>query len=333
MVVPSSYCTSGGVGTSDGRARRCRVDGSRLPLKVSPWVVDDNGGHTTRPTTMATLRPLPDLRLLDPPLNDGEIRVAAALSELDDGWTIYVQPRLDMDVPDFVAVHDQYGVCAIEVKDWSPRRYRQADCGTIEYITGDGVWQTSKEQPSIRRLGIGRPSSISTSRERDNGHPTQPFEPSSSCRGFSDDDAHRLLTRRQVTDDEFSVAIRGGDGLIKSLEQILRGTGCTAADRESDERLRRHLRGSEAVREIRQPATLSPDAKNIADDPRDARRRRIRGPAGCGKTFGLAARATACRGRQDRAAPGIQHDALALPPQPRHGAVSGVWSRRAWSPP
>ena len=73
---------------------------------------------------MATLIPSIDEfdRLLNP-LNDGELHVAAALDGLSADWTIYVQPRLGVDIPDFVAVHDVHGVCVIEVKDWAYGKY------------------------------------------------------------------------------------------------------------------------------------------------------------------------------------------------------------------
>ncbi len=97
---------------------------------------------------MAVLRPsLDDCQRLHPALNDGELRVAGALARLDDGWTVYVQPRLGLDVPDFVAMHDTHGVCIVEVKDWSVRGYRQCDDGTIQYRTGDGTWHDSTEKP------------------------------------------------------------------------------------------------------------------------------------------------------------------------------------------
>ena len=60
---------------------------------------------------------------MQPPLNAGEYRVLEHLSRLSAEWTIYVQPRLGQDVPDFVAVHDTLGVCAIEVKDWAYNKY------------------------------------------------------------------------------------------------------------------------------------------------------------------------------------------------------------------
>jgi hypothetical protein len=86
---------------------------------------------------VAILNPsLADLGQLLTPLNDGERAVADALARLDDEWTVYVQPRLGQDVPDFIALHDRFGVCAIEVKDWARGGYRQADDGVIEYCCG-----------------------------------------------------------------------------------------------------------------------------------------------------------------------------------------------------
>ena len=98
---------------------------------------------------MAVLRPsLDELDDLAEPMNDGELRVAHALARLDDEWTVYVQPRLALDVPDFVVVHPRHGVCAIEVKDWSSgTRYRQNERGVIEYRGRDGVWKCSADTP------------------------------------------------------------------------------------------------------------------------------------------------------------------------------------------
>lgn len=45
------------------------------------------------------------------------------------------------------------------------------------------------------------------------------------------------------------------------------------------------------MRELRRPIRLSEGARNVANNPNNAKRRRVRGPAGCGKSFGLAARA------------------------------------------
>ena len=103
---------------------------------------------------MAVLRPsLDELDDLAEPLNDGELRVARALADLEDDWTVYVQPRLALDVPDFVAVHPRRGVCVIEVMDWSSgTRFRQTDRGAIEYRGRDGMWRCSTEKPRYQAL-------------------------------------------------------------------------------------------------------------------------------------------------------------------------------------
>lgn len=42
-------------------------------------------------------------------------RVADALAALDDTWTVYTQPRVGLDCPDFVATHDTHGVVTVQV--------------------------------------------------------------------------------------------------------------------------------------------------------------------------------------------------------------------------
>ena len=82
---------------------------------------------------MALLRPsLEDCSQLVSPLNDGERRVLEALARLGDDWTIYVQPRLGLDVPDVVAVHPRHGVCIVEVKGWAYGKYRMGPSARIE---------------------------------------------------------------------------------------------------------------------------------------------------------------------------------------------------------
>ena len=115
---------------------------------------------------MAVFKPsLGDLGQLVTPLNVGEHCVARALSSLDDGWTIYVQPRIAHDIPDFVAVHDHYGVCAIEVKDWANAGYRQADDGAVEFSScTQRVGPGPPRCPATRRTATARRSSISSLR-------------------------------------------------------------------------------------------------------------------------------------------------------------------------
>ncbi len=251
---------------------------------------------------MAELRPsLEECERLVPPLNEGELRVAAKLSELDDSWTIYVQPRLAQDVPDFVAVHDQHGVCAIEVKHWSRGAYRQTGEGAIEHIDANGVPRPISEQPRYQAYRYR--STIFDqffAFAEDGDGPSQAVRAVVILPDWSNEHAARLLERRQVTDSELTVRVWGGDGLEQSVEAIVCGPGCPTPRAESIARLRRQLVESLMVSENRQPVRLSADARNIASNPSNARRRRVRGPAGCGKSFGLAARAARLAGEGQR---------------------------------
>ena len=241
---------------------------------------------------MAIFRPpLEDLSHLLEPLNDGERRVADALATLDDEWTVYLQPRIGQDVPDVIAVHDHFGVCAIEVKDWKRSGYRQTDDGWIEYSTCNG-WHRTGEQP---RYQAHRYRSTIFDQffalPNDNQFPGQAVRAAVILPQYSTKDAMALLAKKAVSTNEFAVAVWGGDQLNGSMESIVRGSGCPAPKQESINRLRRHLAESQIVTETRHPARLSPDARNIESNPNSARIRRVRGPAGCGKSFGLAARA------------------------------------------
>ena len=240
---------------------------------------------------MAVFRPsLEVVHELAIPLNDGERQVAEQLKALDDAWTVYVQPRIAQDIPDFVAVHDRHGVCAIEVKDWSRGRYRQTDGGVIEYTSRDGGWFTTKQKPRYQAYRYR-----ATIFDQFFALPDDGSEPTSAVRAivvlpnFATDDARRLLARVQVTAREQAIAVYGGDGIAQAITTDLCAT-CEVPSPLSLSRLRRLLI-EPASHEHRHPVSLSADARNIASNPSQARRRRVRGPAGCGKSFGLAARA------------------------------------------
>jgi hypothetical protein len=241
---------------------------------------------------VAVLRPsLSQLDQLVTPLNAGERRVAECLSTLDDRWTVYIQPRLAHDIPDFVAVHPQHGVCVIEVKDWSYGSWRMTPGKALEYVTGDGVWHTSDERPRFqadryRSAIYNEYFALPT----DGHRPTQRVRAAVVLPQYDTARARALLAMAQVHDEELLVPVWGGDQLKRSIETIVRGKGCAAPHPESLERLHRLLVPSE-VTNARLAVALSPDARNIAANPRGAQRRRVRGPAGGGKSFGLAARA------------------------------------------
>lgn len=239
---------------------------------------------------MAVLRPvLADLGRLATPLNGAELRVAEKLAELDDEWTVYVQPRLELDVPDFVAVHARHGVCAIEVKGWRYDNYRQNDDGSFDCRQG-GVWMPTKELPRYQAYRYR-----STIFDHFFALPDDPDQPTQAVRAvlilpeWSSEKVEGLFRKPSVTDREETVRVLGGDVLQGPPTAIV---GTSPAPKPAQiKRLHRHLAESETVQELRKPVRLSEGARNVANNPNNARRRRVRGPAGCGKSFGLAARA------------------------------------------
>jgi hypothetical protein len=76
----------------------------------------------------------------------GDHRVLGALQQLDDDWMVAVKPDLGDVVPDFLALHATFGVCAIRVCDWTVGAFRQGLDGMIEVRGTDG-WYPTGESP------------------------------------------------------------------------------------------------------------------------------------------------------------------------------------------
>ena len=190
---------------------------------------------------MAIFKPsLDDLGQLVTPLNNGELRVAHALRSLDDDWTVYVQPQLGLDCPDFVAVHDRHGVCAIEVKDWAYDKYRLSENGTAEFRNGVGGWTSTDETPATRHTGTGRRSSRGLAMPDDGTAVPPPVRAIVVLLNHSTAHARRVLHNRRAPSAQRAIDIRGDDSLA-DLDAILRGDAPAAPRRESMQRLRRHL--------------------------------------------------------------------------------------------
>ncbi len=242
---------------------------------------------------MARFRPSLDrLNQLVEPLDETEVFVAKALSRLDDGWTVYVAPRVGLDRPSFVAVHDQLGVCAFEVVDWRPGDHRATDDGGIEVRDNLGNWHRSAEHP---RYTANRYRS--TIYDQYFALPNDAGEPNEAVRAvvvlprFHDAPAVDLLSHPSVPDAERRIAVWGGEGVAARFDEVVRGGGCAHPRPESMLRLRQHLVASEVASPPDPPTALSPGARNIVQNPSGAHVRRVRGAAGSGKSFGLAARA------------------------------------------
>lgn len=262
-----------------------------VDLKPRPRQADDTSRPIWQEVGMTQFVPtIPECVARDGWLNAGELRVASALEALDDEWTVYVQPRLGMDIPDFVAIHDRYGVCAIEVKDWRFGKYRNVN-GAVE-CRRDGVWTPVDQHP---RLQVHRyQSSIFEScfAQPDHGRLIPPSVRSMVILlNHPTKHANEVLRRTRGAPGQHAVV--RGEEFFEAVESELVGPAPARPPVESMSKLRAHLDSATYVSRLISPEPLSEGARNIARNPNGATMRRVRGSAGCGKTYGLAARAAA----------------------------------------
>jgi len=243
---------------------------------------------------MARIFPaLDDLDHLSVPLNEGEHQVLEAFRQLDDGWTVYVQPRLGLDQPDYVVMHPLYGVTAVEVKDWGHGCYRQTTDGFIEVFTATDGWIRTRHSPKFQ---AARYLDAVWSRffADANASPQRAIVRASVVMPrYTTADAQALLRITRFP-SEHGVTVWGGDDLERSV--FLPLTNSVEPTRRqippiAIDRLRRALAEPEAVADLRLPLRLSDAAKNIENNTSNATVRRVRGAAGSGKSLGLAARA------------------------------------------
>ncbi len=243
-----------------------------------------------------------ELACLSTPLNVGERQVLDCFASLDENWIIYVQPRLGLSQPDFIAAHPTFGVCAVEVKDWAAGAYRQGDDGRIE-VRRQGAWVRTDEAPRFqahRYRGAIHERLTALVDDAPTFAEVRGVVVMPRC---TTSQAKAAIARAELQDSERWIGVYGYDDLQHDPAMVLTGmrqptvrhisAGCLDA-------LRRSLAEPEAHSDQRLPLSLNAAAGNIEANPRGARIRRVRGSAGCGKSLGLAARAArlSLEGRQ-----------------------------------
>jgi hypothetical protein len=236
---------------------------------------------------------LDELVHLNVPLNEGEQQVLDLLCGLGEGWLIYVQPRLGLDQPDFVVVHADFGVTAVEVKDWGHGCYRQDADGFIETLTPNDGWVRTRHNPKFQ---AARYLDALWSRffTDVNASPRRAVVRAVVVLPrYTTNDARALLQIERFN-SERSVMVWGGNDLAVSPLLVLTNQEQPARRKISPiaiDRLRRALAEPEYISDQRLPLRLSEAALNIERNPSKAAMRRVRGAAGSGKSLGLAARA------------------------------------------
>lgn len=254
---------------------------------------------------MPIVRPTRDElhRLPGQGLTAGEWAVLDRLTEdLGDDWHIWAQPHMVGHCPDFVVAHPRHGIVAIEVKSWTQGLYRARattgievlDRGTWTYISSDPIAQVDGYRIAVQR----------DLRTPNREIPLRVIRGVVLMTDMTKGQAESLLRSgtHMAAGDAKWIGVEGReflDGNHAAWRRVF-GRRDVWEGGESFDRLIGRLAESQSVQDERSPLRFSTGARNIAANPNNAAIRRVRGPAGSGKTIGLAARAAELAAMQHR---------------------------------
>lgn len=260
--------------------------------------------------------PRTELDLLRTPLTAGELRVLDFFDRfLPHRWEIYIQPHLNGVRPDFVLLHPNVGIAVFEIKDWNldamPYFVRE-EAGTPSLWSRDQRGQQFRHRDNpvekvVRykreilavycpRLGIqvGNDPGVmaavtagvimtaaSTKRAADLFRPFLEY-------------FDLLGNKAQYHPVAGQDALACGD--LRLVFPSSRWPSSNFMTPELANDFRAWLREPEHAATQREPLPLNADQQRIATTRTRTGYRRVRGPAGCGKSLALAARASQLAG-------------------------------------
>jgi hypothetical protein len=248
--------------------------------------------------------PLHELDRLRTPLEPGErLLVDLFHEQLDPNWEIYVQPHLNGLRPDVVLLHPQVGIAVFEVKDW-------------DLEACDWHIDVTRGQPVLRGTdSAGRPFTKPNPfvrLEQYRHEITNLYCPRLGRRAglacvtaglvFPFADEHELIVRfgaglEQVAPGEAAkryVTLSGSSRRGLDLSKLFpdhqrKSSALTTPELAAD--LRHWLVEPNVAAEQRRLPRLSEQQEQYIDTRTDSGYRRLRGPAGSGKTMVVAGRA------------------------------------------
>ena len=263
-------------------------------------------------TTRVISPPREDWEFLPTRLTPGELQVAEFFDKyLPKGWEIYVQPHLNGLQSDFVLLHPEIGVAVYEVKDWNPRAlpYGVEYSGDTpilkaQYPNARGATSLSgKLNPFLRVRdykdyihGIctaairGRPGSEHIGYGRITAGVIFTVGNSRSWKNLGEH-FKRPKDRPQYYPIVGEDALRSGRVGWVFPEAVSPKHGLMTE--QLADYLRGWLREPDFTRQQRQPLPIPDDVQRrlVERNPGSTGLRRMRGPAGSGKSLVLAARA------------------------------------------
>ena len=259
--------------------------------------------------------PLSDIDKLRQPLTPGEREVLDLFdSRLSPDWEIYVQPHLNGLRPDFVLLNPNVGVAVFEVKDWAleAMSYRIEGSDARGYrlraVAPDGTDCDREAANPISQAERYRRALFEIYCPRLSGE--LPFSPITAGVIFTRsriesvvDVFGRMMKRERPRNDRDeppfdpmypvsgSEELRSGDLKAIFPRSSTKQSKVMTPERADD--LRGWLVEPDFSKESRRPVVLDKDQKDLASDRTASGYRRIKGPAGSGKSLVIAARAAA----------------------------------------
>ena len=252
-------------------------------------------------------------RLIDPPrsafdrlpnrLTDGERQVIDLFDrDLDAAWEMYVQPHLNGLRPDLVLLNPDVGIAVFEIKDWDLNAMRYFVSGSDLRAERDGK-SFSVENP-INKIRLYENEILELYCPRLNERSGRALITAGLV--FTKTCRHRVCTLLDPLRDEAMqehskyYPIAGSDDLVddielSSLDRIFpewKRPRSFYMNPDKAEDLRGWLREPASSKEQRtRPIPLSPPQLNLVKTRTRSGYRRIRGPAGSGKSVVAACRA------------------------------------------
>ena len=261
--------------------------------------------------------PLTELNSLRQPLTEGERRVVEFLHEnLGSRWEVYIQPHLNGLRPDFVLLNPDVGIAVIEVKDWNLAAmqyyYKSRGKSSPELFGHNGTREFSlKKSDPVAKMQLYKKAIMDIFCPR--LEPQSGFGVITGCIIFPNADTEaveKLLLparayHRQLVFEKWNTVV-GRDHLeagdIKKLLPCALQQRDDRMDPRQAEDLRHWLVEPEVSREQRESLLFGLDKRQLEliNTRTKSRFRRIRGPAGSGKSVILAARAAKLAGEGKR---------------------------------
>jgi hypothetical protein len=235
------------------------------------------------------------LSALPTPLTRGEWATFRALDAgLPPDWEIYVQPHLNGCRPDFVLLNPKVGIGVIEVKDWTldpaSTRWGKNRFGADVLVRQDGA---RRDLDPVRQLRQYKREIFDVYCPRLDARYGLAVVGAGLCLPFADEEqARKLFGSRLSTAYDYVVGRQSLDtGDIARIFPPARSSGSRFMTAETADDLRSWLIEPDHAAERRDRVPLDSNQRDLASTRTASGYRRIRGPAGSGKSAVLAARA------------------------------------------